>query len=142
MASYVDANLLKGEVVHYRARCSVWSLVPLIVLGLLTIMFVFGVIFWIQAALLYFSTEMAVTNRRVVAKSGFIRRSTIELNLQRVESIQVSQGLLGRLFDFGTIVVSGAGNPQAPVRGISSPLAFRSAVLVAQEMADKARATS
>lgn len=142
MGSYVDSVLSRGEVVHYRARCSVWSLLPLIVLGVATLMFAVGVLFLIAAALRYYSTEMAVTSKRVVAKTGFISRSTVELNLQKVESIQVEQGILGRIFDFGTIVVSGAGNPQAPVRGISQPLAFRSAVLEAQEIAEKARASA
>lgn len=133
MASYVDSVLSPGEVVRYRARCSVWSLLPLIVLGFLLISVLIGALFWIAAFLRYISTEMAVTNKRVIAKVGFITRKTVELNLLKVESIQVDQGLLGRLFDYGTIVVAGAGTPQAPVAGISSPLAFRSAVLQTQE---------
>jgi len=69
----------------------------------------------------------------VIAKVGLISRKTIELNLQKIESIQVDQSILGRLFNFGSIVVAGAGNPQAPVRGISSPMNFRRAFIEAQE---------
>lgn len=140
MASYVDTVLSRGEEVRYRAKCSVWALLPLILLGLLTLVFFVGVIFLLMALLHYISTEIAVTSKRVVAKSGFVSRSTVELNLAKVESIQVDQGILGRLFNYGTIVVSGAGNPQAPVKGISNPLAFRAAVLEAQEALERARA--
>lgn len=133
MASYVDSVLSPGEVVQSRAKCSVWSLLPLIILGLLLIFAVVGVLFWLAAFLRYISTEIAVTNKRVIAKTGFITRRTVELNLPKVESIQVEQGLLGRLLNYGTIVVAGAGTPQAPVVGISDPLKFRAAVLQAQE---------
>lgn len=133
MSSYVDSVLSPGETVQYRAKCSVWSLLPLIILGLLLITVVIGVVFWLAAFLRYISVEMAVTNKRVIAKTGFITRRTVELNLAKVESIQVEQGLLGRLFNYGTIVVAGAGTPQAPVAGITDPLKFRAAVLQTQE---------
>lgn len=130
MASYVETTLTKGEKVVYRARLSVWSLLPLIVLGLLFISLLgLGLIFWLAAFLRYISTELAVTDKRVVAKFGFINRSTVELNLAKVESIQVNQGILGRIFNFGTLVVSGAGNPQARIPGISDPITFRRQVL-------------
>ena len=52
---------------------------------------------------------------------------------QKIESIQVNQGILGRILNYGSIVVSGAGNPQAPIPGISSPLQFRRAFVDTQE---------
>jgi len=73
------------------------------------------------------------SHKRVIAKFGLISRSTIEINLQKIESIQVNQGILGRIFNFGSIVVSGAGNPQAPIPGISSPLEFRRSFIDTQE---------
>jgi uncharacterized membrane protein YdbT with pleckstrin-like domain len=134
MGSYVESALTKGERVIYEGKTSLWSLLPLILLGLLTLgFFGIGLLFWIAAAIRYFSTELAITNKRVIAKFGFISRTTIEINMQKIESIQVNQGILGRIFNFGSIVVSGAGNPQAPVPGISSPLNFRREFLNAQE---------
>ncbi|WP_217475242.1 PH domain-containing protein [Stutzerimonas stutzeri] len=134
MGSYVESALTQGEKVIYEGKTSLWSLLPLILLGLLTLgIFGLGLLFWIAAAIRYFSTELAITNKRVIAKFGFISRTTIEINIQKIESIQVNQGILGRIFNFGSIVVSGAGNPQAPVPGISSPLNFRREFLNTQE---------
>jgi len=81
----------------------------------------------------YKSTELAVTNKRIVAKFGFIRRSTVEIGVRKIESIQVHQGLLGRMFNFGSIVMAGSGNPQAPIPGISQPMEFRKRFLEQQE---------
>ena len=134
MASYVEGALTKGEQVVYQGKVSVWSLSPLIFLGIIFLLaWGFGIIFWVAAAIRYFTTELAITNKRVIAKFGLISRSTIEINLQKIESIQVNQGILGRIFNYGSIVVSGAGNPQAPIPGISSPLQFRRAFVDTQE---------
>lgn len=134
MASYIETALTKDEKVVYQGKISLWSLLPLIVLGLIFISFYgLGLLFWIAAAIRYFTTELAITNKRVIAKFGLISRDTIEINIHKIESIQVKQGILGRIFNFGSIVVSGAGNPQAPVPGISSPLVFRRAFLDTQE---------
>ncbi|MBC7708934.1 MAG: PH domain-containing protein [Rhizobacter sp.] len=134
MASYVEGALIKGEQVVYQGKVSIWSLLPLLLFGLVFLMFWgLGLVFWIAAAIKYFTTELAITNKRVVAKFGLISRSTIEINLQKIESIQVNQGILGRIFNYGSIVVSGAGNPQAPIPGISSPLQFRRSFVETQE---------
>lgn len=136
MTSYIDGALIKDERVIYVGHISLWSLAPLIALGFLTVgLFGLGVIFWIVAFIRYKTTELAFTNKRVIAKFGFISRSTIELNINKVESIQVQQGILGRIFNFGTLIISGAGNPQAPILGISEPMAFRRAFMEAQEIA-------
>lgn len=134
MASYVESVLTSGERVVFSGRISVWALAPLLVVGFFLIpIFGLGLILWASAAIKYLTTELAITNKRVIAKFGFISRSTVELNIGKVESIQVNQGVLGRIFDFGSIVISGAGNPQAPIPGISSPLQFRKAFIEAQE---------
>jgi membrane protein YdbS with pleckstrin-like domain len=74
------------------------------------------------------SSEFAVTNRRVVVKVGFLRRHSTEILLRQVEGITVDQGILGRIFDYGTIVVEGTGSDRTPYGGIASPLKFRLAV--------------
>ena len=134
MASYVEGALTKGEQVIYQGKVSIWSLSPLIIIGLILLAaWGLGLLFLIVAAVRYFTTELAITNKRVIAKFGLVSRSTIEINLQKIESIQVNQGILGRIFNYGSIVVSGAGNPQAPSPGISSPLQFRRAFVETQE---------
>ncbi|MEB0077976.1 PH domain-containing protein [Pseudomonas sp. CCI3.2] len=103
-------------------------------MGLILLPFAFvGVLLWIVAIVRYLSTELAFTNKRVIAKFGFIRRKSIELTISKVESLQVNQGILGRLFDFGTLIISGAGNPQAPIPGISNPMMFRRAFMEYQD---------
>jgi len=125
MGSYIQNSLMRDEKVIYEGRVSIWSLLPLFILGLITIMFFVGILFWVAAILRYMTTELAFTNKRVIAKTGFISRKTIELNLAKVESVQVQQGIFGRIFNYGSLIISGAGNPQAPIKGISGPMIFR-----------------
>jgi hypothetical protein len=134
MASYVDSSLIEGEKVQHEARISIWALSLKAFLGLIFLpVFGLGLLFWISAAITYYTTELAVTNKRVIAKFGLIRRNTIEMNVSKAESIQVDQGILGRIFDYGSIVVSGAGDPKAPIPGISNPLKFKKMFFEVQE---------
>jgi uncharacterized membrane protein YdbT with pleckstrin-like domain len=71
------------------------------------------------------STEIAVTDRRVIYKTGLISRRSIEMNLDKVESVLVDQGILGRLLDYGTVVIRGVGAGLEPVAYLSQPLQFR-----------------
>jgi uncharacterized membrane protein YdbT with pleckstrin-like domain len=126
---------MQGELVVYQGRVSLWHLAPRIVIGIaLAPVFGLGLIILLSVAIRYKSTELAVTNKRIVAKFGFIRRSTVEIGVQKIESIQVHQGILGRMFDFGSIVMAGSGNPQAPIPGISQPMEFRKRFLEQQEL--------
>ena len=134
MASYVEQVLTRDERIVHIGRISLWSLSLYIVAGLVLLpLFGVGLLFWLAAYVKYKTTELAITNKRVIAKFGFISRRTIEININKVESIQVDQGVLGRIFNYGTLVVSGAGNPQAPIPGISDPIQFRKAFVEAQE---------
>lgn len=83
---------------------------------------------WLQPYIVQKTTELAVTNRRIILKKGIISRKTVELNLDKVESLTVDQGILGRIFNCGTLVVSGTGGVKATVKSIDDPLAFRKAV--------------
>ena len=133
MTSYVEGALIQDEKIVHIGHISKWSLWHLIALGILLLPVVIGLFFLVQAYIRYKTTELAITTKRVIVKVGFIRRSTVEININKVESIQVDQSLLGRVFDFGTLVISGAGTAQAPLHGIAEPLAFRKAFIEAQE---------
>lgn len=74
------------------------------------------------------ATEMAVTTRRVVIKTGIAARKTIEMLLNKVESIEVSETAGGRMLGYGTIVVIGTGGTSEPFERIAHPLEFRSQV--------------
>ncbi|HVY06792.1 MAG TPA: PH domain-containing protein [Burkholderiales bacterium] len=134
MSSYVDGVLINGESVMYRARISLWSLWLPILVGLATLpLFGLGLVFWLWAWIVYATTELAITNKRVIAKSGLVSRSTIEMFLEKIESIQVEQGVLGRMFNFGSVVISGTGVHSAPFRNISDPLALRKNFMAAAD---------
>jgi uncharacterized membrane protein YdbT with pleckstrin-like domain len=71
------------------------------------------------------TTELAITDHRVIYKTGLLRRHTLEMNRGRVDSVYVDQSILGRLLDYGTIIVRGAGGSIEPIRDIAEPLTFR-----------------
>jgi uncharacterized membrane protein YdbT with pleckstrin-like domain len=125
MASYVESVLISGEAVLHRGRVSLWPHAWKIVLGILLLPVVIGLAILIWVFIIYKTTEIAITNKRIIAKFGFISRSTTEINLPKVESLQVDQGVMGRMFDYGTIVVAGAGTPNLRIPGVADPLRFR-----------------
>ena len=123
--SYIDESLVEGETLIHRARVSWWSQFPLLALGVVTLVMVVGLVFIAMAWIRVRSTELAITNRRVIAKTGFVKRHTVEINLDKVEALKVEQGVWGRFLNFGTIFISGAGTSVAPIRDIADPLVFR-----------------
>jgi uncharacterized membrane protein YdbT with pleckstrin-like domain len=123
--SYIEESLIEGERVVHTARVSWWSQFGLIVLGLVLLVVVIGLFFLIAAWINVRSTEIAITNKRVIAKFGFIKRDNVEINLDKVEALRVEQGFFGRMLNFGTIFISGAGTSVAPIKDIADPLVFR-----------------
>jgi uncharacterized membrane protein YdbT with pleckstrin-like domain len=73
----------------------------------------------------FFSTEFAVTNKRVIGKSGMLRRRSLEIMLSKIESVRVDEPLLGRILNYGTIVVKGSGGTSQPFPFISDAMALR-----------------
>ncbi len=134
MASYVDSTLLQGETVMYRAKISLWSIAHLIFFGLLLLVVGVGLIFLIWAWIRYKTTEFAVTDRRIIAKTGLISRSTVELFLDKVEALHVDQSVPGRMLDFGTITIRGTGTTLEPIRNISAPLELRKQFMQAADL--------
>ena len=74
------------------------------------------------------TTEIAVTDRRIIYKRGFIRRRTIEMHLDKVESVDVDQSILGRIMNYGDILIRGVGEGIEPLKNIGSPITFRNHV--------------
>lgn len=123
--SYIDDSLVAGETVLHRARVSWWSQAGLVALGVLLLVVVVGLFFLVTAWIRVHSTELAITNRRVIAKFGFIKRDTVEINLEKVEALRVEQGFWGRMLNFGTILMTGTGGSIEPIPNIADPLVFR-----------------
>lgn len=143
--SYIKTNLIPGETIIKQATMH-WIIYAMPVF--VTLIFAYitlidaadfsssgyfkGIIicgaFWLYAYLKKVSTELAVTNKRVIAKKGIIFRKTIELNLNKVESLTVDQDIIERLINCGSITINGTGGSGAPFKNIDDPLAFRKAV--------------
>jgi uncharacterized membrane protein YdbT with pleckstrin-like domain len=146
--SYIDRHLLAGEVVTFRTRLHwklfvvpvfiallmaagvVWALSankPLYAIPPAAIAIIVLFAAWIRRR----SSEFAVTNKRVIIKLGVTTTRSMELLLTKVEGITVTQSLMGRMFGYGEIVVTGSGGTQEPFDNIQSPLDFRQAVQAA-----------
>ena len=144
--SYVEADLLTGETIAYQTRLH-WKIyilpataaVCLLVLSaaLLRVtetkvvsigLAAVASIVLAAAYLTRRSSEFAVTNKRVIVKLGLFHTRSLELFLGKIEGIAVNQGLSGRLFNYGDIVITGSGGTKETFSGIQGPLSFRRAV--------------
>jgi hypothetical protein len=90
--------------------------------------FAIGAIFFSIGLLRRNATEMAVTNKRVIAKTGFANRRSIEILLSRIESVVVDEPALGRILGYGTVIVRGTGGTPEVFEKIQHPLKFREQV--------------
>jgi uncharacterized membrane protein YdbT with pleckstrin-like domain len=137
---YIEANLLPGEAVVQRARLH-WIVfvkaIAVVVVGLAVVVIqpLVGAIIvglglimalppWLQRA----TSEFGVTSKRVIIKVGLIQRRTLELLIRQVEAISVDQSLTGRLFNFGTITLTGTGGVRETFHNIANPLEFRRSI--------------
>ena len=138
--SYIEENLMNGEKVLYSSKLHwvvflwpiVWFIVAIIFFsgggdaaaagGLFVLI---AIVTGIASFINYKTSEFGITNKRVIVKVGFIRRNSIEVLLNKVEGIQVNQGILGRILGFGSITVSGTGGTKDPFHKIDAPLEFR-----------------
>jgi uncharacterized membrane protein YdbT with pleckstrin-like domain len=143
LMSYIDRNLLTSEQVLYRAHLS-WivfispSLLILLGLAVLAIdgniaaigaiLLLAGLAGFLGAFIRYKTSEFAVTNKRVIMKVGLVRRTSVELVLNKIESITVVQGIAGRIFNFGSVAIVGTGGTHDPFHRIAAPMQFRRAV--------------
>ena len=147
MSSYVDSVLADGERIVYRAAISHWkffvsyfagSLLLAVALGayitgsragawlvMEAILLVIGLAVILSAVIRRQTTELVLTDRRIIMKRGLVSRDTVEMNLNKVESLHVNQGLMGRILDYGDVTVVGTGASLEPLRGISKPLELR-----------------
>ena len=75
-----------------------------------------------------FTTETDVTNLRVVHKTGFITRKTFEMSLDKVESVDVNQSIMGRILNYGDVTIRGVGEGIETIKTIAAPLAFRNSI--------------
>ncbi len=115
MGRYVTKTLIRGEHVVYEAKLH-W----IIYFSLKALLTLFMAPF-IRSA----TSEFAITSKRLIIKVGLISRRTLEMNLNKIESVNVDQSILGRILGYGTIIVIGTGGTREPFSGIADPMGFR-----------------
>ena len=115
MGSYVQSNLVAGESVVYEAKLH-W--ITFISLRAIFTLFIAPLIDRV-------TSEFAITNKRIIIKVGLVSRRTLEMNLGKVESVNVDQSILGRILGYGTIIVIGTGGTKELFSDICAPLEFR-----------------
>lgn len=141
--NYIQKNLLSGEEIKYVARLHFFLFVqPIILLiigaflasspkeisamthyaGLLILFF--GIVSLLSRILIKVGSSYAVTNKRVILKTGVISRRAVDLVLAKCEGLHIKQSILGRIFNFGTITVT-TGGVSSTYPYIANPLAFR-----------------
>jgi uncharacterized membrane protein YdbT with pleckstrin-like domain len=117
MGTYVNNHLIKDESVVLETKLH-W-----VTFFTLRSLFTLSIAFWLDRWL----SEFVITNRRVIIKKGFIARDTFEMNLSKIESVNVDQSVMGRILNYGSMTIIGSGGTRETFHNISRPLAFRKA---------------
>jgi uncharacterized membrane protein YdbT with pleckstrin-like domain len=153
MGKFVEENLGSGEVVRYTATVSLWSYifnfiigglialvtVPVVVASMFSkstgfmnsfegILAVCAVLLIVWPFIARRSTELVVTDRRFIAKYGLVSTHSIEIRFDKIETVRVSQSLLGKMLNYGDIVVTGTGSTFDPIRNVANAMKFRMAL--------------
>tara|TARA_Y100000385_G_C12965013_1_gene581444 strand:+ start:131 stop:502 length:372 start_codon:yes stop_codon:yes gene_type:complete len=115
MGKYVDSNLINDEKVelettyHWIIFCNLRAILTLFIAPIID----------------RYTDEFVITNKRVIIKTGLISRKTFEMNHTKIESVNVDQGIFGRLLGYGTLRIVGSGGTKEVFPKIQSPLKFR-----------------
>ena len=117
MGSYANKHLIKDETVAYETKLH-W-IIFFSLKSILTLTIAAWLIRWLS--------EFVITNRRIVIKTGFISRSTFEMNLTKIETVNVDQSVMGRILNYGSITIIGTGGTKEIFHNIARPMEFRKA---------------
>jgi len=152
MGRYIDQILQPGEKVLYSTNAhwmfylpalAAWIAVAiLLIVSALVVVPALILFCWASAAVVAvvaliltakgwfhrWTTETDVTDRRVVHKTGFIKRRTFEIPLDKIESVDVDQSIMGRILNYGNVTIMGVGEGRETISTIAAPLAFRNAI--------------
>lgn len=134
MGSYIDQSLTKNEkaIAHFSHHWSAWvGFWVLVIVGPLTIF-----ITWIWALFVFLELkgiERAVTTKRVIQKRGVISRKTDEMKLSSIETVEIQQGILARIFGSGTIKVTGRGISDVVMKNLEDPMKVKKIIEEAED---------
>jgi uncharacterized membrane protein YdbT with pleckstrin-like domain len=101
------------------------------------LLFIFGLMKFAQMMITQFATEIAVTSSRIIYKRGLVARYVGEMNIERIEGVSVYQSFLGRIFDFGNVIIRGLGVGEVILPPIRNPIKFRRAIEYARTIGEK-----
>jgi uncharacterized membrane protein YdbT with pleckstrin-like domain len=131
--SYIQESLGEGEIIIARARFHwLYSLLAWLALIFLGIVLV-GIVIFVTMMIRKWTTEIGVTSHRFVEKTGLLSLHTNEIALNNIEGVRVNQGLLGRIFGYGTVRVEGTGVDAVTTPNIADPVGFVRAIQTAKE---------
>ncbi|SRR3989339_516072 len=145
MGSYINETLLSNEHIQFYTRPHwVVFLSPIVIIlaawiaysyfALLSvILLIFGIAAGARAFIFYQTSEYAITDKRILIKLGWVRRFSLEIYLNRVESVQVNQSVLGRILGYGAVQVVGIGGSPDFFPWVPNPLEFRKQAQEAME---------
>lgn len=150
--NYINNHLMPDETVVFQTRLHWMVFIPWVVLSLLILsaflfvphtpininiirVFAIALIFRALVATVYYLTsEFGLTSKRVLGKTGLITIHSLDILLLKVEAVKLEQGVLGRIFNFGDLIVSGTGGTKHTLRRIPEPLRIRNII---QKLANK-----
>lgn len=121
MTKYTETHLLRGEEITYRTTYHWMHFFT--IEGLLSV--------FIIPLIQQYTDEFVVTNKRVIVKKGLISIWTLEMNLQKIETVNVEQSILGRLLGYGSLTLIGTGGTRERFHCIYDPIRFRKAFMEA-----------
>ena len=141
--SYIKANLNSGEKINNFTKPSIKPVIVQTVILFPVIFFssyvifegatiasVIGTVLIVGLILVFemikiYVSEFAITNKRVISKLGLIRRDVEEMNLKSIESVNLKQSIIGRILNYGSIIISGRGSSQVTFKDIDDPVLIR-----------------
>jgi uncharacterized membrane protein YdbT with pleckstrin-like domain len=123
MPTYIESSLSNEEAVEELFKIHWFAWIPVAILVLLA-PFTFGItlIIAIYKGLSLKYLEQGLTNKRVILKKGIISRQTDEMKLRSIETVEIRQGIFGRIFGFGTVRVTGRGTSDLSFNNIDDPM--------------------
>jgi uncharacterized membrane protein YdbT with pleckstrin-like domain len=149
---FIENNLMNNEKVIYKANITkwVWGIYLFVTLflsiGMIPtfetpmtgdatadamttmweiIFFLIPFYFFLKNIIYYYTTEIGITNKKIIGKIGFIKRNIVEIPLEKVESLTIDQSIIGRLLNYGTVIARGTGIGEVKIKYVYSPLEFR-----------------
>jgi uncharacterized membrane protein YdbT with pleckstrin-like domain len=141
--SYLKHVLQPGETVRYQGSVHWILYLPPIFLSVIGVVaaatgpvglmiaagcFAIALILALRAWFIRWTTEIAVTDLRVIYAQGFIQRRSVEVNMDKIESVDVDQSVLGRLLNYGNVTIHGTGTTLEPLRNVDRPIEFRNEI--------------